>query len=200
MRQLVSYMFTSLDGFIADPDGGLDWVSIDDELMAFANEYFATADGIVFGRNNYRGVVDYWDRLDPADPSVDPLEAEFARIFSGMTRVVVSTTLEEVDPNAVLIKDHVPQAIEDLKWQPGGDLLLISGPELRSTLTRHGLVDRHRILVVPVVLGQGIPLFGDLDGPLRLRLAGTRAFGGGVVMLDYEPGPAPEAASGSTEA
>jgi dihydrofolate reductase len=187
MRQLVSYMFTSLDGFIADPEGGLDWVPIDEELMSFANEYFGTAEGIVFGRNNYQGFVDYWDRLDPSDPSVPALEAEFARIFSGMTRVVISTTLEEVDRNAVLIKDDVPQAIEDMKQQPGGSLLLICGPELRSTLTGHGLVDRHRILVVPVVLGKGQPLFSDMNEQLRLRLVGTKIFGGGVVLLDYEP-------------
>jgi dihydrofolate reductase len=191
VRKLVSYMFTSLDGFIADAEGGLDWVPIDDEVMGFANEYFGTAEGIVFGRKNYQVFVDYWDQLDPTDPSVPPLDAEFARIFSRMTRVVVSTTLEQVDPKAVLIKDEVPRAIEDLKGQPGGDLLLICGPELRSTLTRHGLVDLHRILVVPVVLEHGVPLFGDLDGQLRLRLVGTRVFGGGVVMLDYEPEPNP---------
>src|SRR5919109_4052141 len=187
MRKLVSYMFTSLDGLIADPDGGLDWVPIDDELMRFANEYFGTAEGIVFGRNVYQGFVDYWDRLDPADPAVSELEVEFARIFRGMTRVVVSTTLEQVDRNAVLIKEQVPQAIEDLKERSGGDLILVCGPELRSTLTRHGLVDRHRVLVAPVVLGNGLPLFGDQNEPFRLQLVGTQVFGGGVVMLDYEP-------------
>src|ERR671918_606685 len=129
MRRLVSYMFMSLDGFIADADGELDWVPIDDELMGFANEYFRSVDGIVFGRNTYRGFVEYWDHL-----------------------------------------------------------LLISGPDLRSSLTRAGLVDLHRILVVPAVLGLGVPMFRDLDGLLRLRLVGTRKFDGGVVMLDYEPG------------
>lgn len=187
MRKLVSYMFTSLDGFIADPDGGLDWAPVDDELMRFANEYFATAEGIVFGRNNYRVFVDYWDNLDPDDPSVTELEVEFAGIFRGMTRVVVSTTLQQVDSNAVLIKEGVPQAIEELKRQPGGDLLLVCGSGLRSTLTRHGLVDRHRILVAPVALGRGQPLFGDLDDWLRLQLDGTKVFSGGVVMLDYVP-------------
>jgi len=188
MRQLVSYMFTSLDGFIADPDGGLDWVPVDDELMGFANEYFRSAEGIVFGRNNYRGFVDYWDRLDPADPSVTAVEAEFARIFAGMTRVVISRTLEQVDnPKAILIRDDVPRVIEQLKREPGGNLLLICGPELRSTLTRAGLVNLHRILVAPVVLGKGVPLFDDLDELLRLRLVGTKVFGGGVVMLDYDP-------------
>jgi dihydrofolate reductase len=190
MRQLVSYMFISLDGFIADTDGGLDWVPIDDELMEFANEFFRTADGIVFGRNNYQVFVDYWDELDPGDSSVTALEAEFARIFAGMTRVVVSTTLEQVDDaRAILIRGDVPRAIEELKQEPGGDLLLISGPELRSTLTRNGLVDRHRILVVPAVLGSGTRLFGDMGDLLRLRLVGSRVFGGGVVLLDYQPTP-----------
>ena len=182
-------MFTSIDGFIADSDGGLDWVPIDDELMQFANEYFRAADGVVFGRKIYEGFVDYWDRLDPADPSVGELEVEFAGIFRDMTRIVVSRTLDQVDGRAILIKHEVPQAIEDLKRQPGGDLLLVCGPELRSTLSRHGLVDRHRVLVAPVALGDGERLFGDVDEPLRLHLTGTRAFGGGVVMLDYEQEP-----------
>ena len=192
MRRLVSYMFTSLDGFIADADGGLDWVPVDDELMEFANQYFGAADGIVFGRNNYQLFVDYWDRLEAANPTAPPLEVEFAQIFAGMTRIVVSTTLDEVDPKAVLIKDDVPRAIEELKRQPGGDLLLlISGPDLRTTLTRAGLVDLHRVLIVPVVLGQGVPLFADLEGLLRFHLIETKVFGGGVVMLDYEPEPSP---------
>jgi dihydrofolate reductase len=192
MRQLVSYMFTSLDGFIADPEGGLDWVPIDDELMSFANEYFGTAEGIVFGRKNYQGFVDYWEGLDQSDPSVPAQEVEFAGIFAHLTRVVVSRTLEQVDdPKAILIREDVPRAIEDLKRQPGGDLLLICGPDLRSTLTRAALVDLHRILVVPVVLGDGVRLFGDLDGLLRLRLVGTHVLGDEVVLLDYEPGPAP---------
>jgi dihydrofolate reductase len=102
--------------------------------------------------------------------------------------VVVSRTLDRVDdPKAILIKEDVPGAIEDLKRQPGGNLLLICGPELRSTLTRAGVVDLYRVLVVPVVLGDGVRLFGDLDGLLRLRLAGTQVLGDGVVLLDYEP-------------
>ncbi len=187
MRKLVSYMFTSVDGFIADPEGGLEWVPIDDELMRFANEYFGAADGIVFGRNVYEGFVDYWDALDPTSASVTERDVEFARIFRGMTRIVVSRTLDHVDGKAILIKGEVAQAIADLKRQTGGDLLLICGPELRSVLTRQGLVDRHRVLVAPVALGDGQPLFAEIEEPLRLQLVDTRVFDGGVVMLDYEP-------------
>jgi dihydrofolate reductase len=184
MRELISYMFTSLDGFIADRTGGLDWAPIDDELMRFANEYFATMDGIVFGRNVYQGFVEYWDHLDPGTASV--LEVDFGRIFRDMTRIVVSTSLSEVDPKAVLVADDVAGSIAAIKERPGRDLLLICGPELRTALTRAGLVDRHRVLVAPVVLGDGVPLFAAVETPLPLRRTGTREFGGGVVMLDYE--------------
>jgi dihydrofolate reductase len=74
-------MFTSLDGFIADTEGKLDWVPEDGGLMAFANDYFGAAEGIVFGRNNYQAFVEYWDGMDAADPSVPAHEVEFSRIF-----------------------------------------------------------------------------------------------------------------------
>jgi dihydrofolate reductase len=193
-RKLVDYMFISLDGFIADREGGLDWMPEDGDLMAYANEYFASCEGIVFGRNNYRTFVEYWDGMDHTDPSVPAYEKEFSRIFRALTRVVVSTTLKEVDdPKAVLINGDVPRAIEELKGQPGSDLLLICGPALRTTLIRAGLVDLYRILMVPAVLGAGVRMFGDLAEPLRLRLLGTKPFSNGIVLHDYEPagGPPP---------
>lgn len=186
MRKLVSYMFTSIDGFIADADGGLEWVPIEDELMRFANAYFRTFDGIVFSRGVYQGFVDYWDVLDPSAAS--PLEVEFARVFRDMTRIVVSRTLDGLeDGRAILIRDRVPDVIDRLKREPGRDLLLICGPELRSTLARSDLVDLHRVLLAPVALGNGRRLFDPLDEPIGLRLVETRRFGGGVEMLDYEP-------------
>lgn len=187
MRHLISYMFASLDGFIADRDGGLDWTPIDDELMRFANGFFGAADGIVFGRNVYEGFVEYWDGLDPGDHSVPELDARFAEIFRGMERIVASTTLQDAPHGTVVIADDVPVRIGEIKDQPGRDLLLICGPELRATLTGHGLIDRYRTLVAPVALGDGIPLFASSRAPLRLRLEGTTTFGGGVVMLDHVP-------------
>jgi dihydrofolate reductase len=187
MRELVSYMFTSLDGFIADADGGLEWPPIDEQLMRFANDYFSAADGIVFGRKNYEMFVSYWDGLDPAVDSVADTDVEFAQIFRKMTRIVVSRTLREVGENATLINDDVAGRISALKEEPGRSLLLICGPELRSTLTRLGLIDRYKVLVSPVVLGKGVPQFEDAQELMQLRLTGTRVFDGGVVMLDYEP-------------
>src|SRR5438309_11214055 len=103
MRNLELYMMTSIDGFMARPDGSLDWVPIDDESMGFGSEVFGEYDGIVFGRNVYQEFVDYWDGLDPSDPSKTQGEVEFAEIFRKMTRIVVSRTLDTVGENAVLI-------------------------------------------------------------------------------------------------
>lgn len=184
MATLTSYMYTSLDGFIADRDGGLEWSPVDDEQMRFAHTYFAEHEGIVFGRTTYEMFVSYWDGMDRSDPSVDPLESAFADIFGGMQRIVVSNTLREVDPKAILVRLDVPSAVAELKERSPRDLLLICGPTLRTTLTRAGLVDRHRLLVAPVALGEGVRLFADLDAPLGLRLIEHRTFANGVVMLD----------------
>ena len=184
MRKLVSYMFISLDGFIADAGGGLEWTPIDDELMGFANEVFSDVDGIVFGRNVYDGFVSYWDHL-PSDAS--PAELEFAAIFTELDRIVVSSTLDDATDRTV-IRDDIAAGITAAKERAHRDLLLICGPILRSTLADLGLIDRYQMFVAPVVLGEGVPQFGPTKEPLRLRHTATRTFTGGVVMLDYESG------------
>ncbi len=187
MRRLISYMFTSVDGWIADADGSLDWVPIDDELMRFANDFFREAGGIVFGRHVYEGFEAYWDHLDADDPSVTPLEVEFAAIFREMERTVVSRTMPPDRAGVTVFGDDLVARIAELKGRPGGDLLLISGPDLRAALAGHGLIDRYRNLVAPVALGDGVPLFAPIASPVPMRLVGATAFAGGVVMLDLEP-------------
>lgn len=180
-------MITSLDGFMARPDGELDWVPVDPEFMTFANGFFRTVDGIVFGRVVYEGFVSFWDRLDPTDPGVTEAEVEFAGIFRDMTRIVVSRTLDSVDGDAILIKDDIAGEISRLKEESGRDLLLICGPELLATFVRLGLIDKYRIFVAPVLLGDGKPLFGGIQDELRLELVDTKLFVSGLVILDYQP-------------
>ncbi|HEY8179381.1 MAG TPA: dihydrofolate reductase family protein [Candidatus Limnocylindria bacterium] len=190
MRQLVSYMFTSLDGYIADDDGALDWVPIDHELMDFANEHFATVAGIVFGRHIYEGFVEYWDHLDAADPATTEDEVRFAEIFAATPRIVASRTLESAEPRTTLIRNDVVGRIATLKADASADLALVAGPALRSELAAAGLVDRLLVLMVPVVLGSGIRHFADGTRGLRLQLNDTRRFAGGVMLLDYQVLPA----------
>lgn len=187
MRKIVLYMFTTLDGFIAGPNGEFDDYEPSAEESKFANEFFGSAEGLLFGRMTYEGFVSYWDLLDLTDESVSETDIEFARIFRKMTRVVVSRTLDNVGANTILIKDNIAAEILRLKQQPGRYLVLICGPELLSTLVESGLVDEYRLLVKPRVLGRGKALFGALTNKLHLKLLSTKVFESGVVMHHYQP-------------
>ena len=180
-------MFTSLDGFIAGPDGEFDDYEPSVEEAQFANEFFGAADGILFGRITYEGFVSYWDTLDLNDGSIPQTDIEFAKIFRKMTRVVISRTLDKVEAHATLIKDSLAEEILRLKQAHDGYLVLICGPELLSTLVGLGMVDEYRLLVKPRVFGRGKALFGNLTKKLQLKLLSTKVFESGVVMHHYQP-------------
>ena len=101
-----------------------------------------------------------------------------------MHKIVFSRTLTQAGWNTTVIHDVVPEQIAELKAQPGGDTVL-SGANLAATFMRHGLIDEFRILIHPVVLGQGRPLFEAPDVRMDLKLEGTRTFGNGVVLPNY---------------
>jgi dihydrofolate reductase len=186
VRKLSLYMITTLDGLIAGDNGEFDDYEPSAEEMAFANQLFGAAGGIVFGRVIYE-IFAYWDTLDLADPTVSQADREFAANFRRLPRVVFSRTLNHVDDQAIVINDDIAAAITRLKQQPGGDLLLICGPELLATLVALGLVDEYRLLIRPTALGHGKALFGALPAKLQLKLAATRVFESGVVMQHYQP-------------
>jgi len=185
MRKVILYMFTTLDGFIAGPNGEFDDYEPSDEEMDFANEFFGSLGGIMFGRVIYQQFVEYWDSLDPLDGSLPPRDAEFARIFRRTQRIVFSRTLEAVPDDAILIRDDLSARITELKSSVGSDFGLICGPELLSSLVGLGLVDECIILVKPKATGLGLALFGELGDTLRLQLLTTRAFASGTVAHHY---------------
>jgi dihydrofolate reductase len=185
MRKVILYMITTLDGLIAGPDDALAHYEPSDEEHRFANDLFDRAGAVLFGRVAYEGFVSYWDTLDLTDASNPRVAVDFATIFRSKPRVVFSRTLEEVDGNAVLVKDDVAGAVSELKRQPGGDLLLVCGPELLSTFVASGLIDEFQILVAPTVLGEGKALFAGVEDQLQLELLETRVFGSGSVLLRY---------------
>lgn len=189
MRNVVLSMFTTLDSFIAGPNGEFDAFNPSEEELMFGNEFFRSVDAFLFGRVIYEGFVSYWDALDPNDVSLSPANREFAHIFRNKTRVVFSRTLEQVDDNAILIKDHLAAEVAKLKRQPGGNLALVCGPALLSTLVRLGVIDEYRLMVLPTVLGRGTALFGDLQEGLKLKLLSTRVFASGTVLHHYQSEP-----------
>ncbi|MEZ4712733.1 MAG: dihydrofolate reductase family protein [Caldilineaceae bacterium] len=186
MRKLILYMFTTLDGFVAGPNGEFDEYEPSLEEHQFANELFGSMDGIFLGRKTYEAFVAYWDTLDLNDDSIPAVERDFSRIFRTMHRVVFSRIMKQVPENTSLIDDDLFAQVTMLKEQPGRDFLLICGSELLAALVEQGLVDEVCLLIKPTVLGRGIALFGDLANPLHLQLLSTQVFASGAVMHRYQ--------------
>ncbi len=182
MRKLIYSMGVSLDGFVAGPGGEIDWSAPDEELHRFHNQQARQMGAHLLGRRMYEE-MSYWETADE-QLSVDYL-LEFARIWKDTPKVVFSTTLEQVEGNARLVKKSAAEEVARLKEEPGGDLS-VGGAGLASSLIKQGLVDEYRLFVSPVVLGGGTPFFPAVDGRIDLELVETRTFGSRVIYVRYQ--------------
>jgi dihydrofolate reductase len=188
----VFFMHTTLDGFIATTQGEL-WERFcwGDEEMAFGNDFFRTADTWVFGRVVYDVVVPWWDAVadgkTPEDGAViTARDREFAVILRGMTKVVVSRTLDD-DGARVVIRDNVVDELAALKARPGKDIVLSCGPGLVGLLAPRGLIDEYRVIVHPAVLGTGKHLFQSVPREIPFVLVDATVLDQGCVALRYRP-------------
>ena len=128
MRKVIYSMSVSLDGFVADQGGEIDWSAPDEELHRFHNDRVRETGAHLLGRRLYE-VMTYWETAEE-NPSAPDYELEFARIWKALPKVVFSTTLDNVEGNATLLRDGVAQTVAKLKEQPGGDLE-VGGPGWR---------------------------------------------------------------------
>ena len=169
MKRLRYSVAASLDGYIAAPDGGYDWIVMDPDIdfAAMAAEF----DTYVMGRGTYEVTLHAGDQ----------------GMMSGNDVYVVSTTLDPAEhPNVTVIATDVVECVRTLKEGPGKDIWLFGGGILFRALLEAGLVDTVEVAVIPVLLGQGIPLLPGLDGRARLRLDRQHTYPkSGIVMLRY---------------
>lgn len=188
MRTVVYGMMVTIDGFIEGPNHQLDWPIIDDELHEYVNEQQRSKDTYVLGRRLYEMMEAFWPTADQ-DPSAPPYIVEFARIWRDTPKVVFSKTLDQVGPNARLVRDDVVDEVTRLKQQPGKDID-VGGASIAASLMRHDLIDEYHLFIHPVVLGGGTPMFPALSDQRLLRLIDMRTFRSGVVFLRYQPADA----------
>ncbi|WP_392669725.1 dihydrofolate reductase family protein [Streptomyces sp. LN785] len=182
-RKIILMMSVSLDGFVEGPDRDIGWHLVDDELHHHFNEQLGAMGGFLTGRVTHELMAGFWPTADTDPANAGPV-AEFARIWRDMPKTVFSRTLERSDWNTTVVRDVDPAHIRTLTAQPGGDLAL-GGAGLAAAFRQHDLIDEYRIYVHPVLVGRGTPLFGPSDTRTGLRLAGTRTFGNGVVLLHH---------------
>ena len=183
MSNLVIFMMTTLDGFFEGPNHNIDWHNVDDEFNEFAINQLNSVDVLLFGRVTYELMASYWPT--PTATTDDPQVAEK---MNTLPKIVFSSTLEKVEwNNTRLIKDHIPEEISQLKQQSSKDLIIMGSSNLSASLINLGLIDEFRIMVNPVVLGNGSPLFKGIRNPLHLKRLKTTIFHSGNVLHYYQP-------------
>ncbi len=184
MTAEISYGFpVSVDGYIADATGEIGLPVPEEALHRYFNDLQARTALSLYGRRMY-AVMRYWDgALNNSDNPA--YELEYARLWQATPKVVVSTTLEEVGPNARLLKTDVERTVRQLKAETNGRIE-VGGASLAASLLRLGLVDELCLYVMPVVLGGGKPYF---EAGLRRTLEplGTESLPQGVTLLRYRP-------------
>jgi len=183
MRKVVLFNLITLDGFFEGPNREIGWHNVDEEYNEFAGDQLNTFDILLFGRVTYELLANYWPT--PTAIRDDPI---IANLMNMIPKIVFSRTLEKADwNNTRLIKDHIGEEISQLKGQPGKDLAIFGSGSLASYFTNLGLIDEYRIIVNPVILGDGHHLFKGVNDRLNLKLLKTRTFRSGNVLLYYEP-------------
>ncbi|MBV9708842.1 MAG: dihydrofolate reductase family protein [Chloroflexi bacterium] len=189
MRKIITTTWVTLDGFIAGPNGEMDWVGeIYDEAMGlYESELISSADTLLLGRVTYQSFAGSWPHV-PDNPNVSENEKEYARRLNAMRKIVFSRTLESVEwNNSTLRKEVVPEEIEQLKQEQGRDMLIYGSASIIQTLTNHGLIDEYQVLVHPLILGGGKPLFQDIHHQVKLKLVNSKTHPSGVVVQFYQP-------------
>ena len=184
MRKLKLQMQVTADGFVAGPEGQLDWMTfdMDPELLAFINELTDTSDTILLGRKMTDGFVKYWEQV-VARP--DSPEYVFAQKMVGLPKVVFSKTVDRVDGKNVRVeKGDLGEAVNRLKSAPGKDVIVYGGATFVSSLIEHGLIDELNFFVNPVAIGNGMRVF---KGRTPSKLAASRAYPSGIVVNTYRP-------------
>jgi len=185
MRNLVYFMHSSLDGFVAGSNGEMDWITVDDELFDFVTTMTDQADTALYGRVTYQMMEAYWPTAGD-QPNASRHDKEHSIWYKNVAKVVLSKTLNETGLlNTKVISDNLSENINKIKQQSGKNILIFGSPGASHSLLNAGLVDEFWIFVNPILLGQGFPLFKNVPKLIKLRLLDTKTFTSGVIALHY---------------
>lgn len=184
MGKLIYGFNVSVDGYIADAEGSIDWSDPSDELHQYWNDFAREVALSFYGRRLYDLMSAYWPTADE-DPDATPLIRDFAQVWRDMPKVVFSRTLESVDWNSRLERGDPVEVVRKLKAETDGTLEL-AGATLAAPIVQAGLVDEFRLVIAPTAVGGGTPYLPLLPSWISLRLLENRTFPEGIVLLRYE--------------
>lgn len=176
----------TLDGYFEGPNQDISWHTVDDEFNEFAIEHTKSFGALMFGRVTYDLFESYWPKA-LVDPQTSKDDRVIAKIIEDIEKIVFSTTLKKVTwNNSKLFHDIKKTDIEKLKEKKGKDIAIFGSGKIVQQLANLKLIDEYRIMVNPIVLGEGRAMFENVKN-LKLKLKNTRIFKNGNVLLTYTP-------------
>lgn len=186
MRKLVLFMHTSLDNFVAGPNGEMDWIHVDEVIFDFVGERTNQTDTALYGRVTYDMMESYWPTAGE-QPEATKHDIEHSRWYGNVQKIVLSRSMKGQDlPNTKIISEDLSAEILKLKQQEGKDILIFGSPRAAHALMQEQLIDEFWLFVNPVILGKGIPLFKGIQQALHLNLVKATPFVSGVICLHYK--------------
>ena len=192
MRKIISFMHISLDGFVAGLNGEMDWIKVDEEIFDYVEKRISEGDTALYGRVTYQMMENYWPKAGQ-QPNATKHAIEHSRWYSRVHKIVLSNTMKDADlTNTKIISDNLSDRINEIKQSRSGgkEILLFGSPTATHSLMQQNLIDGYWLFVNPIILGQGIPLFVDINpdsyrDKIKLNLVTTRQFTCGVTELNY---------------
>lgn len=186
MRKLIFFMHTSLDGFVAGPNGEMDWIKLDDAMFDFVGTMTDQADTALYGRVTYEMMQNYWPTAGD-QPNASKHDIEHSTWYNKVKKIVLSRTMDNGGlKNTTIINAQLSKEINAIKEQDGKNILIFGSPSASHALMKEGLVDEFWLFVNPILLGKGMPLFKDVTHPVNLKFKSSNTFDGGVIALHYK--------------
>jgi dihydrofolate reductase len=187
MRKLKLQVQMTVDGYMAGPNGEMDFLALnwDDELKQYVTNITEPVDCIILGRKLAQGFIPHW-----AAVAANPAHPEFTagKKFTNTPKIVFTKTLDKSEwDNTVLAKGNLIDEITKLKKQDGQDIIAYGGTTFVSALVKQGLIDEFHLFVNPAAIGGGMSIFKELDHKQNLTLVKSTSFDCGIVVLNYEP-------------
>jgi dihydrofolate reductase len=185
MRNLIFFMHTSLDGFVAGLNGEMNWINVDEAMFDFIATMTAQSDSALYGRVTYEMMQGYWPKAGE-QPNASKHDKEHSAWYNRVSKVVLSKTIQETGlHNTQVISGQLKDNINKLKQQEGKNILIFGSPGASQSLLNEGLIDEFWLFVNPIILGQGMPLFKNITGTTKLKFLESKAFTSGVIALHY---------------
>lgn len=184
MRRLSVYNFITVNGFYKGPNNDISWGKPGgEEEKDYAKQGANSGSTLIFGRVTYEMMSAYW----PSEMALknDP---ELAKGMNEADKIVFSKTLKKAQwNNTRIISGNLEEEIKKLKQMPGNGMTILGSGNLSAQLSDLGLIDEYQVMVNPVALGDGTPLFKGIHQNLELKLIKTKPFKSGGILLFYEP-------------